>query len=181
MCNGKCTCDRGFLGSKIKDLDNGRQVLVLKNSSVFILVTSDDYIILGKQKRAGNLDNKETLGTFGGYLEDGEDYLEAAYRELQEETSLTKDDIRETFCIFKDRAVAEGTVTERSSGYIMYTKGNLEDLKLKCLDDDEDIKFKWVNIKDEVYYNSDEMPGLRSLLLYNNALTLPKRRDGKHE
>lgn len=179
MCKEVCTCDRGFIGNRVKNLENGRQVLDWKNSSVFILYTANDMIVLSKQKRAGDLDKGETLGSFGGYLEEGESYMDALYREMYEETSLTKEDVAGVILVFDDRAVSEGYTTERSSGYIVCLKHTLSELmpKLKCLDEDEDIKFHVVNTRDNINFSSEEMPGLKPAIMYSRAMLLSKVAD----
>ena len=56
-----------FLGSKIRELENGREVLEMPDSVNFAILTKDKFLLLARQFRASN--RKETLNLFGGYIE----------------------------------------------------------------------------------------------------------------
>ena len=68
-----------FLGSKIKKLENGREVLEMPDSVNFAIVTNNNYLLLASQFRVSN--QKESINLFGGYIEKTETWKEALYRE----------------------------------------------------------------------------------------------------
>ena len=55
-----------FLRSKIRELENGREVLEMPDSVNFAIVTKDKFLLLARQFRVSN--RKETLNLFGGYI-----------------------------------------------------------------------------------------------------------------
>lgn len=63
-----------------------------KQSVIIIAITSDDKYILVSQNRINEM---TTLEFPSGYVEDGEDIINASMRELLEETGYISDDIRQ--------------------------------------------------------------------------------------
>lgn len=138
----------GFLDSKIKNVDNGRQVLEMPNSVNFVVMTSDDILLLGSQYRASI--NDKTLNMFGGYVEDGETLNSSLIRELKEETNLDLVDISEIIIVYENKFVSMGYTTEKNSLYIIKLHSKYNDIKdkLKCNDLDENIEILSFNISE---------------------------------
>ncbi|HEY4255558.1 MAG TPA: NUDIX hydrolase [Chlamydiales bacterium] len=67
--------------------------ILAKNAAVILAQTSDGKFILNREYR--HPVGKELLGCPGGRLEEGENPLEGALREFQEETGYFSDDIQE--------------------------------------------------------------------------------------
>lgn len=134
----------GFLTNRIKQLDNGREVLEMPNSVNFIVLTKDKQLVLAEQKRAGN-NELSTLNCFGGYIEkeDEDKNLEfTVQKELFEESNITKKEISEIRAIYANKKLSVGYTTEASSLFIIILNKNLSELNLKCNDKKEDIKIK---------------------------------------
>ncbi|MGL6098243.1 MAG: NUDIX hydrolase [Fusobacteriaceae bacterium] len=140
---------RGFLERKIKNLDGGRQVLVMPNSVNFLLLTKDNYVVYGVQKRAGDM-NKETPNLFGGYIDGGEDVIETAMREAFEEANVPEEIVSTVTVIYENKAVSLGYTTERNSLLFLNLKLNKDDLVdiLKCNDEDENISICYATVQD---------------------------------
>lgn len=133
----------GFLDSKIKELGNGIQVLKIENSVNFGLLTKDNYLIIGEQERAGEL-NKNCLGLFGGYLSKQEKPELALLREMFEETNIKEEEVLSISWLHFNLKISEGYTTESNSTGIVYLKNNLNHYLniLHCNDTQENIKFK---------------------------------------
>lgn len=129
----------GFLTKRIKLLPNKREVLEMPNSVNFGIITSDRYLILASQKRAGN-NEEETLNCFGGYIEKGDTIIKTLFKELKEETNLDKKDIKEYINVYENKLLSVGYTTEASSLFLLETNKKLEELDLKCIDENENIK-----------------------------------------
>ena len=126
-----------FLGSKIKKLENGREVLEMQDSVNFAMVTDDNYLLLASQFRASN--QKESINLFGGYIEKTETWKEALYREMLEESNISKEDVYDIDVLFENKYVSMGYTSEKNTTCIVYLNKSLQDLKLKCNDKDENI------------------------------------------
>ena len=126
-----------FLGSKIKKLENGREVLEMQDSVNFAMVTDDNYLLLASQFRASN--QKESINLFGGYIEKTETWKEALYREMLEESNISKEDVYDVDVLFENKYVSMGYTSEKNTTCIVYLNKSLQDLKLKCNDKDENI------------------------------------------
>lgn len=163
----------GFLDSKIKTLENGKQVLELPDSVNFIILTNDYNVIMGRQWRA--CCNAETTNLFGGYLDGNETYLEALKRELKEETNLELSDFTlET--IYSNKRVSAGTTTERNSLFILISKENASQIlkKMKCNDIEEGISFKAMKLDNDLFeeMQTDTVEGLRSFIALTTCFLL---------
>lgn len=137
----------GFLSNRIKTLPNNREVLEMPNSVNFCIITKDKYLILASQKRAGN-NEEETLNCFGGYIEPGDDIKKTLFKELKEETNLDKKDIKEYISIYENKLLSVGYTTEASSLFLLETNKKLEELNLKCIDENENIKIVTIKAND---------------------------------
>lgn len=130
----------GFLSSKIKKIENEIELLEMKNSVNFAIVTSDNFLLLASQFRASI--RSEIINLFGGYIEEGEDWKKALYRELKEETNISKDDIHGFDILFENKLVSPGYTTERNTTCILFLNKKLDELNLKCNDEKENINIK---------------------------------------
>lgn len=163
----------GFLDSKIKTLENGKQVLELPNSVNFLILTGDYHVIMGNQWRA--CCNSNTTNLFGGYLDGNETYMEALKRELKEETNLELDDFMlET--VYLNKRVSAGTTTERNSLFILISKDNVSKVlkKMKCNDIEEGISFKAMKLDNDLFeeMQTDTVEGLRSFIALTTCFLL---------
>lgn len=148
----------GFISKNI--IKNGtKEVFNCKDSVSFGIITNDNKLILGKQFRPSL--NKDMVNLFGGYIEKGEDNIIALERELYEETNLTIDDTYDIIPIYDNLYVSPGYSTEKSSLYLVITNKNLNDLKLKCNDEDENIKFTIMNLSDIKNFTLPKESGVR--------------------
>lgn len=138
----------GFLDSKIKTLDNGKQVLEIGDSVNFGIVTKDNKLILCVQSRAGS--NSDTVNLFGGYIEKNEDYETAIIREMQEESNVSKDDIQLIHYLQKEQYVSVGYTNERSTIAMIKLNKNLSELDLRCNDPNEATQHCVFDINGEV-------------------------------
>ena len=162
-----------FLGSKIKKLENGREVLEMQDSVNFAIVTNDDYLLLASQFRASN--QKESINLFGGYIEKTETSKEALYREMLEESNILKEDISYIDILFENKYVSMGYTSEKNTTCIVYLNKSLQDLKLKCNDKDENITIIkiWIDtISMEKLLNKTE--GLKLYLVLQELLRISK-------
>ncbi len=78
-------------------------MLVQRFSSI-VLVDSRGWVLLQERDEFPDID-PEKWGFVGGHLDDGEDYVTCAYRELEEETGLRLDgglQLFGTFTVFHD-------------------------------------------------------------------------------
>lgn len=129
-----------FLGSKIKKLENGREVLEMPDSVNFAILTKDKFLLLARQFRASN--RKETLNLFGGYIEKKENWETSLCRELEEESNIKKEFIDKIETIFENKYVSMGYTTEKNTTCIVFLNKSLSELNLKCNDEDEKIEIK---------------------------------------
>lgn len=137
----------GFLDSKIMTYDNGMQVLQMSNSVNFcVYLVNSNKVVLAKQWRACT--GTENINLFGGYVDEGETYLQALAREAMEETNLSvgyNSDIH-IISIYKDKKVSSGTSTERNSLYILAVNDTPEIIaNMKCNDEKEGITFEFAD------------------------------------
>ncbi len=103
-----------------------RDVVITKNAVGILPITEDGKIILVKQYRSGPM--KELLEIPAGKIEEGEDPLMAARRELQEEIGFDSDQMRFLTSVY----VSPGILNEK---IILYAA---TDLKASRLENDED-------------------------------------------
>lgn len=129
----------GFLDSKIKNLDNGRQVLEMPNSVNFGVITKDNKVLLALQSRAGN-DNNKTINLFGGYIEKGESAIASAIREAYEEANIREEDIDKIEIIYTGKYVSVGYTSEKNYLVTLYLNKTSDEMELKCNDKNEEIE-----------------------------------------
>ncbi len=162
----------GFLISKIKQLAGGREVLEMKNSVNFAMITLDSKMILASQKRAGN-DELETLNCFGGYIEDGDDALKTVFKELYEEANIKENDVLNILSIYQNKKVSVGYTTEESNLYIIVLNKTSQELDLKCNDENESISIRVVDLSfQEINRLMDETNCLKFYIVLEKMFNL---------
>ena len=123
-----CFLNNGKVISRDKILKNNKD-----GSAVIVLaVTKDKEVILTVQPRVFT---KRTVGVglVAGYVEDGEDYIDALKRELLEESGYTSNNIIELCSYYQDDGCSEAF----NRGYIAF---DCEKVSEQSLDKDEYIK-----------------------------------------
>ena len=131
-------------------LSNGRIIVrdkIIKGNSsgsaaIVLPVTTDKNVILTIQPR---IFTKSTIGIAlpAGYIEDGENHIDGARRELQEETGYQSDNLIELCSFYQD----EGCSDAFNKGFLAIDCKKVSNQKL---DKDEFIKYFKCNI-DELY------------------------------
>ena len=123
-----CFLNNGCVISRDKIIKNNKS-----GSSVYVLaITKDKEVILTVQPRVFT---KRTVGVglVAGYVEDGEDYIDAVKRELLEESGYTSNNIIELCSYYQDDGCSEAF----NRGYIAF---DCEKVSEQSLDKDEYIK-----------------------------------------
>lgn len=165
----------GFL--KIEVLDNGREVLKMKNSVVATVVTSDHKILVATQSRAGSLTDLgivyKSMGCIAGYVEYDEDYDEALFRELEEESNIEHTHISHIIDLTESspKASSEGYSTEKSRMYVCISSHSSEELSkiMKCNDEDEDIELSFIDPDLDKLHN---ISGLKAYYTIQQAMNI---------
>lgn len=121
-------------------------------------------VILVKQFRPGPKEN--TLEVCAGLIDSGENPVEAAFRELEEETGYTKDDVEEFRELPEGLYVSPGYTTEKL--YFYSAKLKSDDIKPKelSLDHGEDIEVEWVEVKD-ILSKTNDMKTVLAVTYFN--------------
>lgn len=85
-----------------------------------LLYTDDNHILLAVR---GDEPHKGMLDTLGGFVDPGETFEEALYRELEEETGITKDDVENVHYIGSTAEVYpwQGTDEQLTGAYFAAT------------------------------------------------------------
>lgn len=129
------------ISSSLHTLNNGntiRRERILKNkrdgSAVIILpVTEDGECIIAIEPRVFTKE-KVGIGFPAGYIEEGEDYLEAAYRELLEETGYQAKNLEYLVSFYQD----EGCSSAYNYGVLAKC---CEKVNIQKLDKDEFVRY----------------------------------------
>lgn len=135
---------------------------------VILFDNSKENLIMVKQYRAGSDDYQ--IEICAGLMEDGENPLETAYRELREETGYTKDMVEELVSMPNPLYVSPGYTTEKI--YIYGTKlkdDNVIPLTLE-LDDTEDIEVVKMKVS-EVLDKCMDMKTILAVLYFKDILS----------
>ena len=110
-------------------------------------------VILVRQYRPGPKDF--TLEICAGLIDRGENPVEAAYRELREETGYTEDDIEDFRELPKGLYVSPGYTTENLYFFSGKLKSDIIKPRELSLDHGEDLEVEWVDVKDIVNRSND--------------------------
>lgn len=153
--------------------DDGFELECLdKKNAVAIVLFNHDYskVLLVKQFRAGA--NGMVYELPAGIIED-EDALEAAFRELREETGYSKDDVSDINLI-GDYYASPGYTSEKIILYSMRLSKLAKQQSLK-LDDNEIIEeLTWVNVNDVEKVSNC----MKTVFGVTSALSRPKKKIG---
>ena len=111
---------------------------------VLILDAKEEKVLLVNQYRSGNRANMYEVPA--GLIDENEDAKEAMFREVEEETGYTKEQLKEIYTYPKSLLISPGYTTENLNFYII--KLVSEDLvpKEQSLDEGEDLFTEWVSI-----------------------------------
>lgn len=111
-------------------------------NSVVILVHNRDSLLLTKEYRAGI--NSETYGLPAGLIDDGEIPLQAAMRELREETGYRIDDPT-AFNLVNTFRCSEGFCTEETTVFSLNLAMTQFVQEATEFDEDEYIEHSWID------------------------------------
>ena len=152
-------------------LNNGKIIKrekILKNKSdgsaaIVLPITEDNKVILAIEPRVFT-EKTVDVGVPAGYIEEGEEAVVAAQRELLEETGYYSDNLLEIGKFYQDQGCSEAL----NHYFIAQNCVKVTDQKL---DESEFIKFVEVSL-DELYelYNSGFITGLNSAYLIEASI-----------
>ena len=125
-----------------------------------------EYIYLVEQFRAGA--NTNTLEIVAGLIDEGEEPIQACYRELAEETGFYKEDIEEFYEMPIGQYVSAGYSTEKLYYFAVRLKKNATQ-KNQNLDVGEDIEVKKFRI-DEVLKFANDSKTLLAILYFKDKI-----------
>ena len=131
------------------EIRNSIKIILLNSKNELLLICTDDKSIKNSEGKY----NGKFWQLVGGKIEEGESYLEAATRELFEETSLTESDVEFGNIVWYGNVDLNirGTETRLNQSFI-YAKTDKTDVNLRHLTDEEKpaVKFlKWMSL-DEI-------------------------------
>ena len=135
------------------EIEDGHEIARTPDAVAIVAVDNEDRIVLVRQDRPAA--GKKLLELPAGLIDDGEDPLESAQRELREETGLQGGTWRELWSFFS----SPGFIDERIT---MFAAEGLEQGE-RDLDDGEQVEVvKWP--KDELLANLEEVEDATSLV-----------------
>lgn len=112
--------------------------------AVLILDEKEEETLLVKQYRPGKKGMMYEVPA--GLIDEGEDKVEAMYREVEEETGYSKSDFEELYLAEKPLLISPGYTTESLSFYILRLKDNNTVPKEQQLDEGEDLTTHWIKL-----------------------------------
>lgn len=136
-----------------------------KSNAVCFLLFNEtkEKVALVKQFRPGPKD--DTLEVCAGLIDSGENPMEAAFRELREETGYTIEDIEDLREYPKGLYCSPGYTTEN----LYFYSGKLKSDKIVprelSLDEGEDLKVEWVNVN-EITRKTNDMKTVLAVLYF---------------
>ena len=135
------------------EIDGDHEIARTPDAVAIVAVDDKDRVVLVRQDRPAA--GKQLLELPAGLIDDGEEPLESAKRELREETGLQGGTWRELWSFFS----SPGFIDERIT---MFAAEGLEQGE-RDLDDGEEVEVvKWT--KDELLANLDEVEDATSLV-----------------
>lgn len=124
------------------------------NAVCFVLFNeTKEKVILVKQYRPGP--KNYTLEICAGLIDEGENPIEAAFRELREETGYIEDDIENFRELPEGLYVSPGYTTEKLYFYSAKLKSDNIEPKELSLDHGEEIEVVWVPVEEILERTSD--------------------------
>lgn len=128
---------------------------LIKNDAIAVLVVNEkgDKTLLVNQYRPGVAKNIFEIPA--GIIEDGESAISTLYRELEEETGYTKEDVELLYASEKPFVVSPGYTQERLYIYIVRVKDDNIVPKNLNLDIGEDLYNQWFKIEEAAKISED--------------------------
>lgn len=128
---------------------------LIKNDAIAVLVVNEkgDKTLLVNQYRPGVAKNIFEIPA--GIIEDGESAISTLYRELEEETGYTKEDVELLYASEKPFIVSPGYTQERLYIYIVRVKDDNIVPKNLNLDIGEDLYNQWFKIEEAAKISED--------------------------
>lgn len=142
---------------------------LIKNDAIAVLVINEkgDKTLLVNQYRPGVARNIFEIPA--GIIEDGESAISTLYRELEEETGYTKDDVELLYASERPFVVSPGYTQEKLYIYIVKVKDDNIIPKNLNLDIGEDLYNQWFEL-DEAVKISEDMKTSFALSIYKGIM-----------
>lgn len=159
-----------LIGKKEKHPTTGVTLEYLDKSNAVSFVLFDENLektLLVKQYRSGA--KGDTYEICAGLIDNEEEPIKAALRELREETGYDKCDIEEIYELPHGLYVSPGYSTEKLYFFGSKLKSNNIKPKELKLDDGEDLKSEWVEI-DNVIEISNDMKTVFAVTFFKNII-----------
>ena len=138
-----------------------------KSNAVCFLLFNEtkEKVALVKQFRPGPKD--ETLEVVAGLIDNGENPVEAAFRELREETGYSIEDVEEFSEYPEGLFCSPGYTTEKLYFYSAKLKSDSIVPKELNLDHGEDLVVEWIKV-DEIEKKTNDMKTVLAVIYFKN-------------
>lgn len=159
-----------LIGKKEKHPTTGitLEYLDKSNAVCFVLFNeTTEKALLVRQYRPGA--KKHTLEICAGLIDNNEEPISAALRELREETGYDINDIVEVFTLPEALYVSPGYSTEKLYFFGAKLKSDNINPKSLKLDEGEDLQSEWVDVKKILKY-SDDMKTIFGVTFFKNII-----------